>query len=81
MYHFPTKEALMPALVDRVVDGWERRLAAFLDITWVRASPPPTYAMSGTTHAELARHYSVDISTIKRILRRTQSAEPGDTFA
>ncbi|RRS00739.1 TetR/AcrR family transcriptional regulator [Glycomyces terrestris] len=30
MYHFPTKEALMLALVDRVVDGWEERLAGFL---------------------------------------------------
>ncbi|MCC3764336.1 TetR family transcriptional regulator [Glycomyces sp. TRM65418] len=30
MYHFPTKEALMVALLDRVVDGWERDLAARL---------------------------------------------------
>jgi AcrR family transcriptional regulator len=27
MYHFPTKEALMLALVDRVMDGWEAEMA------------------------------------------------------
>jgi AcrR family transcriptional regulator len=30
MYHFPTKEALMTALVDRVVDGCEQELAGLL---------------------------------------------------
>jgi AcrR family transcriptional regulator len=30
MYHFPTKEALMVALLDRVVDDWELDLAARL---------------------------------------------------
>lgn len=28
MYHFPTKEALMLVMVDRVVDRWERELTA-----------------------------------------------------
>ncbi|MDA1363060.1 sigma factor-like helix-turn-helix DNA-binding protein [Glycomyces luteolus] len=32
-----------------------------------------TYATTGTTQAELARHYGVDISTIKRILRQPRS--------
>ena len=27
MYHFPTKEALMLALVDRVMDGWDAQMA------------------------------------------------------
>lgn len=27
MYHFPTKEALMLALVDRVMDGWDEQMA------------------------------------------------------
>jgi len=30
MYHFPTKEALMLALVDRVMDGWDAQMAARL---------------------------------------------------
>lgn len=32
MHHFRTKEALMLALVDRVVDHWERELAARLPV-------------------------------------------------
>jgi AcrR family transcriptional regulator len=39
MYHFPTKEALMLALVDHVVDGWERRLTSFLEGPVGEASP------------------------------------------
>ncbi len=39
MYHFPTKEALMLALVDRVVDGWERRLEGFLGGPLEEAAP------------------------------------------
>lgn len=39
MYHFPTKEALMLALVDRVLDGWERRLAGFLGGPLEQAAP------------------------------------------
>lgn len=31
MYHFRTKEALVTALVDRVIDGHERELGALLD--------------------------------------------------
>ena len=34
MYHFPTKEALMLALVDRVMDGWDAQMARRL------AAPP-----------------------------------------
>jgi AcrR family transcriptional regulator len=39
MYHFPTKEALMVALLDRVVDGWERDLAARVPKRVEEASP------------------------------------------
>jgi AcrR family transcriptional regulator len=39
MYHFPTKEALMIALVDHVVDGWERELATRLGEP-VATAPP-----------------------------------------
>jgi AcrR family transcriptional regulator len=39
MYHFPTKEALMLALLDRVVDGWERDLAERLPVP-VEEAPP-----------------------------------------
>ncbi|MEV3934979.1 TetR/AcrR family transcriptional regulator [Glycomyces sp. NPDC049804] len=39
MYHFPTKEALMLALVDRVIDGWERRLEDALDGPLDQAAP------------------------------------------
>lgn len=34
MYHFPTKEALMLALVDRVMDGWDAQMSR-------RLSAPP----------------------------------------
>ena len=30
MYHFPTKEALMTAVIDYLLDGYERDLVAFL---------------------------------------------------
>lgn len=33
MYHFPTKEALMTAVVDHLLDGYERDLAARLTTT------------------------------------------------
>ncbi|MET1059391.1 MAG: TetR/AcrR family transcriptional regulator [Nocardioides sp.] len=46
MYHFPTKEALMTALVDRVVDGCERELEGLL----------PAGAASPTTHERLAAY-------------------------
>jgi AcrR family transcriptional regulator len=39
MYHFPTKEALMVALLDRVVDAWERDLATRLPGPVATASP------------------------------------------
>ncbi|SDK95383.1 transcriptional regulator, TetR family [Glycomyces sambucus] len=39
MYHFPTKEALMVALVDRVVDDWEHEVAAQLDGPLDAAAP------------------------------------------
>ncbi|SDD66065.1 TetR/AcrR family transcriptional regulator [Glycomyces harbinensis] len=39
MYHFGTKEALMIALLDRVVDGWERDLAARLPGPVEEAAP------------------------------------------
>ncbi|MDA1360495.1 TetR family transcriptional regulator [Glycomyces luteolus] len=32
MYHFPTKEALMVALIDHVLDTWERELTGLLDV-------------------------------------------------
>ena len=33
MYHFPTKEALMTAVIDHLLDGYERDLAARLATT------------------------------------------------
>lgn len=33
MYHYPTKEALMLALVDSVLDRWESELTARLGVT------------------------------------------------
>ncbi|GAA1659248.1 TetR/AcrR family transcriptional regulator [Glycomyces endophyticus] len=39
MYHFPTKEALMLALVDRVVDDWEGEVAGLLDGPVETAAP------------------------------------------
>lgn len=39
MYHFPTKSALMDALVDHVVDSQEQELSAFLDVSPEQASP------------------------------------------
>ncbi|QZT65133.1 TetR/AcrR family transcriptional regulator [Mycolicibacterium austroafricanum] len=39
MYHFPTKSALMEALVDHVVASQERELARFLDVPLESASP------------------------------------------
>jgi AcrR family transcriptional regulator len=39
MYHFPTKEALMVSLLDRVVDAWERDLAARLPQPVEQTSP------------------------------------------
>ncbi len=39
MYHFPTKEALMLALVDHVVDRWERQLNAELGMPVEDAGP------------------------------------------
>ncbi|MEU6247972.1 helix-turn-helix domain-containing protein [Glycomyces sp. NPDC047010] len=38
------------------------------------------YATGGTTQAELAHHYGVDTSTIKRLLRQARSGKPSDTF-
>ena len=38
MYHFPTKEALMLALVDRVMDGWEEQMARRLSTPAGQAS-------------------------------------------
>jgi len=46
MYHFPSKESLMTALVDRVVDGCERELVGLL--------PPGT--TSPTTRERLAAY-------------------------
>lgn len=39
MYHFPTKEALMLALVDHVVDLWEEQLTATLGVPVEEAGP------------------------------------------
>lgn len=39
MYHFPTKSALMEALVDHVVDSQERELSRWLDVPLESASP------------------------------------------
>jgi AcrR family transcriptional regulator len=39
MYHFPTKSALMDALVDHVVDSQERELSTFLAVPLEQASP------------------------------------------
>ncbi|WP_199040272.1 TetR/AcrR family transcriptional regulator [Glycomyces salinus] len=45
MYHFPTKEALMLALLDWVVDCWERDLNAQLEGPLEQATPEQrTYA-------------------------------------
>jgi AcrR family transcriptional regulator len=38
MYHFPTKSALMDALVDHVVESQERELARFLAVSVEQAS-------------------------------------------
>jgi AcrR family transcriptional regulator len=39
MYHFPTKEALMLAVVDHVADRWEAQLESALDVPLTGASP------------------------------------------
>ncbi|MGP4053455.1 TetR/AcrR family transcriptional regulator [Mycobacterium sp. 4D054] len=39
LYHFPTKSALMEALVDHIVDSQERQLAHCLDVPLDAASP------------------------------------------
>lgn len=39
MYHFPSKEALLAALVDHVIDGYERDLQALVPDTIATASP------------------------------------------
>ncbi len=39
MYHFPTKSALMDALVDHVVDSQERELSTFLAVPREQATP------------------------------------------
>ncbi|MCS7481406.1 TetR/AcrR family transcriptional regulator [Umezawaea endophytica] len=39
MYHFPTKEALMVAVVDHVADRWERMLLDALPVPFGEASP------------------------------------------
>lgn len=39
MYHFPTKSALMDALVDHVVDSQENELSGYLDVSPEMASP------------------------------------------
>lgn len=39
MYHYPTKEALMLALVDSVLDRWESELTARLGATSSQAGP------------------------------------------
>lgn len=39
MYHFPTKSALMDALVDHVVDSQERELATHLELDVEQATP------------------------------------------
>lgn len=39
MYHFPTKSALMDALVDHVVESQERELSAILVVPLEQASP------------------------------------------
>ncbi|MFB1299166.1 TetR/AcrR family transcriptional regulator [Mycobacterium sp. pW049] len=39
MYHFPTKSALMDALVDHVVDSQERELSTYLGVPVEQASP------------------------------------------
>ncbi|GAA2259274.1 hypothetical protein GCM10009853_010320 [Glycomyces scopariae] len=46
-----------------------------------RAAVARTFAITGTAKAELARTYGVSLSTIKRLLRQSQGAEQGDTFA
>jgi AcrR family transcriptional regulator len=38
MYHFPTKQALMLALVDRVMDGWDAQMARRLSAPAEQAS-------------------------------------------
>lgn len=39
MYHFPTKEALMLAVVDHVADRWEVQLESALEVPLAEASP------------------------------------------
>ncbi|MFI5706408.1 TetR/AcrR family transcriptional regulator [Kribbella sp. NPDC051620] len=45
MYHFPTKEALVEAMVDHVLDGYERDFARYL--TASSASPTPAERLFG----------------------------------
>ena len=57
MYHFPTKEALVTALVDHVVDRYERELAGLLGVG-DDATTGPTGTSTGTStgHERLAAY-------------------------
>jgi predicted DsbA family dithiol-disulfide isomerase len=68
--------------------------AAFLATAWattyglgtllrraIREAIIQTYRTTGTTQAQLARDYGVDISTIKRLLRQARSDDPRGTTA
>ncbi|WP_091032834.1 sigma-70 family RNA polymerase sigma factor [Glycomyces harbinensis] len=78
-----TKYGISIRSIKRLVQGTSNRPQAAAN----RLSPDQqaavirTYTTGGITQAELASQYGVAISTIKRLLRLTQSSEPGDTFA
>ncbi|MDA1360268.1 hypothetical protein O1R50_11580 [Glycomyces luteolus] len=81
--HLATQYGISIRSVKRLVHGNSNRPQA----TKNRLTPDQrhtiahTYATTGTTQAELARGFGVDISTIKRILRDARNTELGDTFA
>lgn len=60
MYHFATKEALVRALVDRVVDGHERELGALLDGDVDRA-PASARLTAYLTWALTTEHDTVEL--------------------
>lgn len=60
LYHFPTKSALMEALVDHIVDSQEHELAQRLDVPLDAASPRQRLA-AYVRWALLSRHRRSDL--------------------
>jgi DNA-directed RNA polymerase specialized sigma24 family protein len=74
--HLATKYAISVRSIKRLVHGTSSRPQATANRLTPdqRAAIVHTYTSTGTTQAELARDYGVDISTIKRILRQARRA-------